>query len=125
MSNTLLQKYTQRFEEIKSGRGDIEGIWEEITKAMNASKEGFSYATLRRSRNQLASHLQNFIITPHSPWFGISLVTGVDSYNKRQEEEWSQDIEEVLLDVFNNPQSNFISAIRQFFLSLCAYGSQC
>lgn len=122
MSNITI-KYIQKFEEIKSGRGAIEGIWEEITKVMDASKEGFSDATLRRSRNQLASHLQNLIITPHSPWFGISLVTGSDSYNKRQEEEWSQAIEEVLLDVFNNPQSNFTSSIRQFFLSLCAYGT--
>ena len=126
MNSIFLQKYIEKFESAKTGRGEIENIWEEINEVMygkQKQKKELQDFTVRRCRNQLASHLQNLIITPLAPWFGISLITDHDSYNKRQEEEWSQDIEEVLLDVFNNPQSNFTSAIRQFFLGLCGYGT--
>ena len=46
-----------------------------------------------------------------------------DGHQPVREVEWARDIEEILVDVFNNPQSNFASAIRQFFLGLCAYGT--
>lgn len=122
-----IQKYLSQFESAKYGRSEIESTWEEIDQIIYGKqkhKEELQDFTVRRCRNQLASYLQNMIITPNYPWFGLTCLSDEqDGYISKQEILWAQDIEAILLDAFNNPQSNFASSIRQFFLSLCAYGT--
>ena len=125
----VIQKYLDQFEAARATRSDIEPIWEEIDKLIygkQKKKEDLQDFSIRRCRNQLASHLQNTIITPGYPWFGVSLISDhADGYVSDDEEGWRQDIETTLIDVFNNCMSNFTTSIREFFLSLCGYGTAC
>ncbi|OZG31510.1 hypothetical protein RiCNE_11050 [Rickettsia endosymbiont of Culicoides newsteadi] len=71
------------------------------------------------SREQLASGLQSLLVNPAMNWFNLTIV----GENEEQQEylttaernTLAQMLEKTLMDIFNNPASNFYNQIHQFF----------
>jgi len=70
------------------------------------------------------------MVNPAIKWFNISLL---DQNNTNEQEEnlneiaevklWRQIVENTILNIFNNPGSNFYNQIHEFFLNLAAFGT--
>ncbi|HJD55397.1 MAG TPA: head-tail connector protein [Rickettsia endosymbiont of Pyrocoelia pectoralis] len=121
------------FELLKTKREKWDTVWDELRKYVcpqtTSNKEVFDSCPIW-SREQLASGLQSLMVNPAIKWFNISLL---DQNNTNEQEEnlneiaevklWTQIVENTILNIFNNPSSNFYNQIHEFFLNLAAFGT--
>ncbi|HJD55372.1 MAG TPA: head-tail connector protein [Rickettsia endosymbiont of Pyrocoelia pectoralis] len=121
------------FELLKTKREKWDTVWDELRKYVcpqtTSNKEVFDSCPIW-SREQLASGLQSLMVNPAIKWFNISLL---DQNNTNEQEEnlneiaevklWLEIVESTILNIFNNPASNFYNQIHEFFLTLGAYGT--
>jgi hypothetical protein len=121
------------FETLKTKREKWDAVWEELKKYVcpqtSSNKEIFDSTSIW-SREQLASGLQSLMVNPTIKWFNINLLeqasnnTDEQSLNENAEVKlWTQIVESTILNIFNNPGSNFYNQIHEFFLNLAASGT--
>lgn len=119
------------FENLKSKRDKWNSIWDDLRKYVcpqtSSNKEIFDSTSIW-SREQLASGLQSLLVNPATKWFSINLQSQDQALdqelNKEEEIAYYQQIcEQTILDIFNNPGSNFYNQIHEFFLNLAAFGT--
>jgi len=139
MPNTNLQAKTletslKYFEELKSKRDKWGKIWDELAKYVcpqtKSNKEIFDSTSIW-SREQLASGLQSLLVNPAMNWFNLTHQSNSNNNEEFADDEseleesrlWGQQVEQTILQIFNNPASSFYNQIHEFFLTLTAYGT--
>ncbi|WP_375326862.1 portal protein [Candidatus Tisiphia endosymbiont of Nemotelus uliginosus] len=131
MHDNELNKKIEYFDNLKSKREKWNQIWDELKRYVCPQTESNKVifdSTSIWSREQLASGLQSLLVNPSMNWFNLSIV--VEDENQYQSKLTSaelnmlaQMIEKAIMDIFNNPASNFYNQIHQFFLNLAAFGT--
>ena len=129
MKQADLEKKIEHFEALKNKRGKIESIWEDIKKYVcpqgDANTKIYDSTSIW-SKEQLASGLQSLMINRATSWFNLNVITDEEEQDQNQGQginEWVQNIESTILDVFNNAESNFYNQAHQFFLNLAGFGT--
>ena len=129
MLNDDIDKKLEYFDQLKSKREKWNAIWDELKKYVcpqTESNKNIFDSTSIWSREQLASGLQSLLVNPAMNWFNVGILA---SDNEEQQEQLAehkliaQIIENSILEIFNNPASNFYNQIHEFFLNLAAYGT--
>ncbi|WP_342260366.1 portal protein [Candidatus Tisiphia endosymbiont of Metellina segmentata] len=130
MADSDLNKKIEYFDNLKSKREKWQQVWDELKKYVCPQTESNKVifdSTSIWSREQLASGLQSLLVNPAINWFNLTIA----AENKEQQEYLTtaersmlaQMLEKSLMDIFNNPASNFYNQIHQFFLNLAAFGT--
>ncbi|WP_425361421.1 portal protein [Candidatus Tisiphia endosymbiont of Ceraclea dissimilis] len=129
MADNDLNKKIEYFDNLKSKREKWHHIWDELKKYVCPQTESNKVifdSTSIWSREQLASGLQSLLVNPAMNWFNLTIVAenGEQQHLDPTERNMlAQMLEKTLMDIFNNPSSNFYSQIHQFFLNLAAFGT--
>nr|WP_253307814.1 portal protein [Rickettsia endosymbiont of Ceutorhynchus assimilis] len=128
-----LSSKIEYFETIKTKREKWGTVWDELKKYVcpqtTSNKEIFD-STAIWSREQLASGLQSLMVNRAIKWFSINLLEQSGGGEEEQQlnelpevKLWLEIVENNILNVFNNPGSNFYNQIHEFFLNLAAFGT--
>ena len=130
MHDPDLNQKLEYFDHLKNRRQKWNTIWDELAKYVcpqTASNKEIFDSTSIWSREQLASGLQSLLVNPAMQWFNLSINISNNNLELKTEEDnlklYSQIVEKTILDIFNNPASNFYNQIHEFFLNLAAYGT--
>lgn len=121
MADNDLNKKIEYFDNLKSKREKWHHIWDELKKYVCPQTESNKVifdSTSIWSREQLASGLQSLLVNPAMNWFNLTIVAenGEQQHLDPTERNMlAQMLEKTLMDIFNNPSSNFYSQIHQFF----------
>ncbi|WP_341790173.1 portal protein [Rickettsia endosymbiont of Polydrusus tereticollis] len=120
------------FETLKTKREKWNAVWDELKKYVcpqtTSNKEIFDSTSIW-AREQLASGLQSLMVNRAVKWFNINLLEQEGSEDDQPLNElpevklWLETIENTILNIFNNPGSNFYNQIHEFFLNLAAFGT--
>jgi hypothetical protein len=129
-NNNDLDKKLEYFENIKSKREKWNNIWDELKKYVcpqTESNKNIFDSTSIWSREQLASGLQSLMVNPAMNWFNLKidepLYTEEPLAELPEVKVWTQNLEQTIFTIFNNPASNFYNQIHEFFLNLAAFGT--
>nr|WP_253308264.1 portal protein [Rickettsia endosymbiont of Ceutorhynchus assimilis] len=127
-----LSNKIEYFETLKTKREKWNAVWDELKKYVcpqtTGNKEIFDSTSIW-SREQLASGLQSLMVNRAIKWFNINLLEQEGSEDEQPLNElpevklWLEMIENTILNIFNNPGSNFYNQIHEFFLNLAAFGT--
>ncbi|WP_341762919.1 portal protein [Candidatus Tisiphia endosymbiont of Melanophora roralis] len=130
MADSDLNKKIEYFDNLKTKREKWHHIWDELKKYVCPQTETNKVifdSTSIWSREQLASGLQSLLVNPAMNWFNLTIVAENDEQQQylttAERNMLAQMLEKTLMDIFNNPASNFYSQIHQFFLNLSAFGT--
>ena len=126
----ILDKKLEYFDSLKSKREKWNNIWDELKKYVcpqTESNKNIFDSTSIWSREQLASGLQSLMVNPAMNWFYLKIDDPLETEEPLAElpevKIWAQNIEQMILAIFNNPASNFYNQIHEFFLNLVAFGT--
>lgn len=138
----------QRYEALKDSpeRTNCESHWQECAEFMSPRKLDFvGLRTPGEKRmtkvydptgilasEMLAAGLHGLATNPASKWFSLRLVReridtgdggGVDINELQPNRKWLSDTEEVMWARIYQPGTNFTTAIHEFYLDLCVFGT--
>lgn len=128
-----IDKIISRFGLLKADRATYENSWDEIIHYVNPN---MGYVNFDDDGSIITQHIYdniaytnvfrlssvlNSMLTPRSDrWF--NLITDDDDFNDSQVgKQWLNDVEDVLLDVFE--RSNFYSEVQKYYFSLATVGN--
>jgi len=124
-SNDLLHSI-EYFEHLKNRRQKWNVIWDELKKYVcpqTASNKEIFDSTSIWSREQLASGLQSLLVNPATRWFNLNVLTDEELKQSTECIYYGQIVAQSIMDIFNNPSTNFYNQIHEFFLNLAAFGT--
>lgn len=134
--STSIELLKQRYESLKSTRGNWEAHWDEIAAVVSPRKIGFTgmrsagekkmqqvYDSTGIHANELlAAGLHGLATNPASKWFSLRL-TEDDLNEAEMTRQYLSDVEKRMFADLYQPGTNFTTALHECYLDLGAFGT--
>lgn len=129
----------ERLEHLRAMRAPWENLWTQVSQyvmpnrgdfpndpmSMNVGEQRTDLiydSTAIWANEQFASGLNGFVVPPTEIWFSYS--TGVKELDAMPHvREWLQHAAQIVMAIFNSPQSNFAGQIHEMFLDIGGFGT--
>lgn len=110
-------------------RQSLDALFEEIAAFMFPERKGFQGkgsarddifdATAEEVNNTLAAALHSLLTNPASKWFSLQIAGMAE---KRELTHWLEQVEDRMLDVFNDPATGFANEVASLYLDIGPFG---
>lgn len=134
--NARAKACQKRYSTLKTERGNFESQWQEVAELMNPNRKGFTTqhsagqkhqqkiydSTAPWALQEAASQLHGMLTNPATRWVIVKTKDRRFMEN-REVLVWLDEVTDVVLDVFGDPDANFNSQSHEVFLDLMAFGN--
>lgn len=137
MDDSKAKHICNRFAELKTERGELETIWQEIRELVRPGTSDFNRKTSQgktrteciydstapEALEELASGLHSYLTNPADRWFGLEVQDMREINDDPESLLWLEQVADAIYAEFSNEQTGFNTALHEAYMDIGAFGT--